>query len=146
MQFSPTSRYFIPHPSNILLSTLFSTLSLCSSPKNYTTITIRNKQTPWLLISNRTIPTESLRWMRRLLVTANVVPSSPMVVTLLMDALSSSLHEPHDVTSQKTAFVIYISHHRTRHWPWGSQTNEYHQFSSSRCLQQAKSPPNDQTS
>jgi hypothetical protein len=31
-----------------------------------------------------------LRSMRRLLVTANVVPSSPILVTLMMEALSSS--------------------------------------------------------
>jgi hypothetical protein len=43
-----------------------------------------------------------------LLVTANVVPSSPIIVTLMKKALSSSetrfLQEPHGVTSQKTAF------------------------------------------
>jgi hypothetical protein len=44
---------------------------------------------------------------RRLLVTANV-PNSPILVTLMMEALSSSksrfLQEPHGVTSQKTPF------------------------------------------
>jgi hypothetical protein len=47
-----------------------------------------------------------LRSVRRLLVTANVVPSSPIIVTLMMEALSSSetLVEPHGVTSQKTPF------------------------------------------
>jgi hypothetical protein len=47
--------------------------------------------------------------MRRLLVTANVVPSSP-IVTLMMEALSSSetsfLQEIHGVTSQRTQFFI----------------------------------------
>jgi hypothetical protein len=42
--------------------------------------------------------------------TANVVPSSPILVTLMMEALSSPkrrfLQEPHGVTSQKTPFFI----------------------------------------
>jgi hypothetical protein len=44
------------------------------------------------------------------LVTANVVPSSPILVTLMMGALRSSkrrlLQEPHGVTSQKMQFFI----------------------------------------
>jgi hypothetical protein len=51
-----------------------------------------------------------LRSVRRLLVTASVVPSSPILVTLMKEALSSSetlfLQEPHGVTSQKTPFFI----------------------------------------
>jgi hypothetical protein len=51
-----------------------------------------------------------LRRVRRLLVTANVVPSSLILVTLMMKALSSSEHrflqEPHGVTSQKPPFFI----------------------------------------
>jgi hypothetical protein len=47
-----------------------------------------------------------LRSVRRLLVTASVVPSSPILVTLMKEALSSSetqfLQGPHGVTSQKT--------------------------------------------
>jgi hypothetical protein len=43
-----------------------------------------------------------------LLVTAKVVPSSLILVTLMMEALRSSkmsvLQEPHGVTSQKIAF------------------------------------------
>jgi hypothetical protein len=46
-----------------------------------------------------------LRSVHRLLATANV-PSSPILVTLMMEALDSSkrrfLQEPHGVTSQKT--------------------------------------------
>jgi hypothetical protein len=46
--------------------------------------------------------------VRRLLVMANVVPSSPILVALMKEALSSSetrfLQEPHGVTSQKTTF------------------------------------------
>jgi hypothetical protein len=46
-----------------------------------------------------------LRW---LLVTASVVPSSPIVVTLMMEAVflpkRRFLQEPHGVTSQKTPF------------------------------------------
>jgi hypothetical protein len=46
--------------------------------------------------------------VHRLLVTASVVPSSPILVTLMMEALSSSetsvLQESHSVTSQKTPF------------------------------------------
>jgi hypothetical protein len=46
----------------------------------------------------------------RLLVIANVVPSSPILVTLMMEVLRSSetsvLQEPHCITSQKTTFFI----------------------------------------
>jgi hypothetical protein len=45
----------------------------------------------------------------QLLVTANVVPSLPILVTLMMEALTSfetsALKEPHGVTSQMTAFL-----------------------------------------
>jgi hypothetical protein len=48
------------------------------------------------------------RNVRRLLVTASVVPSSPILVTLMKEALSSSetsvLKKPRGVTSQKTQF------------------------------------------
>jgi hypothetical protein len=51
-----------------------------------------------------------LRSVRQLLVTAKVVPSSPILVTLMLEVLSSSetsfLQEPHGVTSQKTPFFI----------------------------------------
>jgi hypothetical protein len=57
--------------------------------------------------------------VHRLLVKANI-PSSPILVTLMMETLSSSetsfLQEPHGVTSQKTAFFtdvnrwLYILH------------------------------------
>jgi hypothetical protein len=51
-----------------------------------------------------------LRRVRRLLVTACVVPSSPILSTLVKEALSSSeasvLQEPHAVTSQKTQFFL----------------------------------------
>jgi hypothetical protein len=50
------------------------------------------------------------RSVRRLLVMANAVHSSPILVTLMMEALSSPkrwfLLEPHGVTSQKTPFFI----------------------------------------
>jgi hypothetical protein len=50
-----------------------------------------------------------LRSVRRLLVTAIVVLSSPIIVTLMKEALSSSeirfLQNPHGVTSQKTPFL-----------------------------------------
>jgi hypothetical protein len=49
-----------------------------------------------------------LRSVLRLLVTASVVPSSPILVTLMKEALSSYetrfLQEPHGVTSQKKPF------------------------------------------
>jgi hypothetical protein len=49
-----------------------------------------------------------IRTVLRLLVTANVVRSSPILVTLMMEAILSfedrSLQEPHGVTSQKTAY------------------------------------------
>jgi hypothetical protein len=45
----------------------------------------------------------------QLLVTAVAVPNSPIIVTLMMEALRSSdtrfLQEPHSVTSQKTTFL-----------------------------------------
>jgi hypothetical protein len=51
-----------------------------------------------------------LRSLRRLLVIASVVPSSPILVTPMKEALSSPkrrfLQEPHGVTSQKTPFFI----------------------------------------
>jgi hypothetical protein len=51
-----------------------------------------------------------LRSVHRLLVTASVVPSSPILVTLMKEALSSSetrlLQEPHSVTSHKMTFFI----------------------------------------
>jgi hypothetical protein len=54
-----------------------------------------------------------LRSVRRLLVTAIVVPSSPILVALMTEALESSdtsvLQDPHDVTSQKTWFITFIS-------------------------------------
>jgi hypothetical protein len=46
-----------------------------------------------------------LRSVRRLLVAASVVPSSPILVTLMKEALGSS-QEPHGVTSQKTSFFM----------------------------------------
>jgi hypothetical protein len=53
-----------------------------------------------------------LRSVRRLLVTANVVPSSPILVTLMMEALRSPkrrfLLEPHGVTSRKTPFFTWM--------------------------------------
>jgi hypothetical protein len=46
----------------------------------------------------------------RLLVSGGVVPSLPILVTMMIKALHSSetstLEEPHGVTSQKTAFFI----------------------------------------
>jgi hypothetical protein len=54
-----------------------------------------------------------LRRVRRLLVTASVVPSSPILVSLIKEALRSSetsfLQEPHGVTSQKSPFFIVIA-------------------------------------
>jgi hypothetical protein len=43
--------------------------------------------------------------VRRLLVAADV-PSSPILVTLMKEALSRFLQEPHGITSQKTPFFI----------------------------------------
>jgi hypothetical protein len=49
-----------------------------------------------------------IRVTNRLQVTANIVLSSPILVTLKMEALLKHrfLQEPHGVTSQKTAFFI----------------------------------------
>jgi hypothetical protein len=51
-----------------------------------------------------------LRSMRRLLVATSVIPSSPILVTPMKEALGSSetsvLKEPHGVISQKTPFFI----------------------------------------
>jgi hypothetical protein len=50
------------------------------------------------------------RSMLRLLSAANVVPSSPITVTLMMDVIcsfeTSFLQEPRGLTSQKAAFFI----------------------------------------
>jgi hypothetical protein len=56
-----------------------------------------------------------------MLVPANVVPRSSILVTLMMEAISSSdrfFERPHGVTSQKTAFFIvtavktpYLTYH-----------------------------------
>jgi hypothetical protein len=50
-----------------------------------------------------------LRSVCRLLVNASVVPSSPILVTLMVEARCSSetsvLQEPHGITCQKTAFL-----------------------------------------
>jgi hypothetical protein len=52
--------------------------------------------------------------VNRLLVDANAVPSSPILVTLMMEALQISetrfLQGPHGVTSQKTAFLKNFLH------------------------------------
>jgi hypothetical protein len=49
-----------------------------------------------------------------LLVTVNVVPSSLIIVILMMEALSSTetrfLQEPHGVTSQRKAFFFTFLH------------------------------------
>jgi hypothetical protein len=49
----------------------------------------------------------------RLLITANVVPISPILVTLMIERLHPSkslfLQEPHGVTYQKTAFFLVIT-------------------------------------
>jgi hypothetical protein len=50
----------------------------------------------------RTDVLEELHSVHRLLVMANVVPSSPILVTLMMK--HRFLQEPHGVTSQKMAF------------------------------------------
>jgi hypothetical protein len=54
-----------------------------------------------------------LRSVRRLLVTASVVPSSPILIILMKEALSSSetsvLQEPHGVTSHKTPFFVSLN-------------------------------------
>jgi hypothetical protein len=51
-----------------------------------------------------------LRSVVRLLVTANDVPSSPILITLVMEAIHSPkrriLQELHSLTSQTTAFFI----------------------------------------
>jgi hypothetical protein len=54
--------------------------------------------------------TSRRRPLRRLLVSASVVASSPIFVTLMKEALSPPkrrfLQEPHGVTSQKTPFFL----------------------------------------
>jgi hypothetical protein len=54
-----------------------------------------------------------LRSERQLLVAASVVPSSPILVTLMKEALGSRkrrfLEKPLGVTTQKTPFFVTIS-------------------------------------
>jgi hypothetical protein len=90
---------------------------------------IGEQGTTLVVTSNRHIP---------LLVTANVVPTAPILVTLMMEALRSPkcrvLYEPHGVTSQNTAFftshssqhLVHMSSCVTKHaqrngdvwWEW----------------------------
>jgi hypothetical protein len=63
-----------------------------------------------VVTSNRRTLRRNTRSVRRLLVKAIVFPSSPILVTLMKEALRSSetlvLQEPHGVTSQKTPCVL----------------------------------------
>jgi hypothetical protein len=79
-------------------------------------IRIGEQGTPLAVTSNRRTLRRNamyivfLRSVRRLLVTA-IVPNSPILVTLMKEAPSSSetpvlTQEPHSVTSQKTPFFI----------------------------------------
>jgi hypothetical protein len=60
--------------------------------------------------SNRRTLLVFLRSVRRLLVTASVVPSSPILITLIrrryVPPKCRLIQEPHGVTSQKTPFFI----------------------------------------
>jgi hypothetical protein len=62
--------------------------------------------------SNRQTLRRNTSSVRRLLVASSVVPSSPIFVTLMKEALGSSetsvLTRPHGITSQKTPFFRYI--------------------------------------
>jgi hypothetical protein len=49
-----------------------------------------------------------LRCVLRLLVTAYVVPTSPILVTLMAEAKRRLLQEPHSLTSQKAAFLLKL--------------------------------------
>jgi hypothetical protein len=81
-----------------------------------------------------------LRIVRRLLVTDSVVPSSPILVTLMKEALSSSetrfLQEPHGVTSQKTPFFkskkyLYATLNRNQSYSFGEEAfgqKRYHDY------------------
>jgi hypothetical protein len=53
----------------------------------------------------------------RLLVTPDVVPSSPILVTLMMEAISSSLMSAHTRTTRRNIpeYGILHSHHRENH-------------------------------
>jgi hypothetical protein len=55
----------------------------------------------------------TLRGLLQLLVTANVVPSSPILFTLMVGAIITpkprSLQDPHGFTSKKTVFFIVTS-------------------------------------
>jgi hypothetical protein len=79
--------------------------------------------------------------VRRLLVTVSVVPISPILVTLIKEALSSSetrfLQEPHGVTSQSTPFFEVTA---------VKTSNEYQDTSCAEraidtCLKLTTSPP-----
>jgi hypothetical protein len=48
----------------------------------------------------------NLEYIYILLISANVVPISPIFVNLMMEVKHRFLQEPHKVTSQKTAFFI----------------------------------------
>jgi hypothetical protein len=58
----------------------------------------------------------SFRSVRRLLVTATVVPSSPILVTLMMEALSSSETSILTIATQRNIpgdGILYSHHHET---------------------------------
>jgi hypothetical protein len=72
-------------------------------------------QTPWPLVHKRTIPTERppstlriLRSLRRLLITASVVPSSPILVTLMNEALSSSETSVHTRVTRRNIVIVTV--------------------------------------
>jgi hypothetical protein len=58
------------------------------------------------------MPCGSCKRVNRLLVTANIVPSSPILVTLMMRHYFPQKHwlllEPQGITSQKMAFFLFL--------------------------------------
>jgi hypothetical protein len=71
---------------------------------------IGEQGTTLAVTDNRRTQLTNTSSVRRLLVAASVVPSSPILVTLLKERQVPPkrrfLQEPHDVTSQKTPFFI----------------------------------------
>jgi hypothetical protein len=93
-------------PNSPVLSPVMISAIRSSETSALTRATWRNIPKDIILFS------EEIRSVRRLLVTASVVLSSPILVNLMKEALSSTdrrfLQEQHGVTSQRTPFFTGI--------------------------------------
>jgi hypothetical protein len=96
----PTGLFSSGFPTNILYAFLFAAFVLQAPPLAWS----------FYLYLVKRASIAFLRSVLRLLVTVNVVPNSPILVIMMVEAIRSSetsfLQEQHGVTSQGTAFLI----------------------------------------